>query len=265
MRSLTLVLLLATLAVTQSPAQATEAAISARLMNRPLYLRGFWSDNHLLFDSAGHLEGDSKPESFTLSGFDLSESHLSGDKLVLEGRRVGIEFQDDNPTRVPLEARKPSHHKDVAVRIEIAGSPGSNYGPALDAVFADGIAGLIPSLPTYWKDCATKDLTACKTGENPSIHSPGTDKSIKPPKLLHSKDPDFSKDARKLQYAADGLYQIHIERDGSISHISILRPAGMGLDENAIYAIQHYTFAPAMQNEKPIAVQLNIAVAFQIF
>ncbi len=38
----------------------------------------------------------------------------------------------------------------------------------------------------------------------------------------------------------------------------------MGLDENAIAAVQKYRFKPAMQNGHPVAVYLGIAVDFRV-
>ncbi len=39
----------------------------------------------------------------------------------------------------------------------------------------------------------------------------------------------------------------------------------MGLDEKAVEAVQQYKFRPAMQNGKPVQVDLNVEVNFQIF
>jgi protein TonB len=40
---------------------------------------------------------------------------------------------------------------------------------------------------------------------------------------------------------------------------------GMGLDERALEAVREYKFKPAMENGKPVPVQLNIEVNFKIF
>jgi len=40
---------------------------------------------------------------------------------------------------------------------------------------------------------------------------------------------------------------------------------GMGLDEKAIEAVKQYKFRPAMEGGKPVLVELNIEVNFQIF
>jgi len=52
--------------------------------------------------------------------------------------------------------------------------------------------------------------------------------------------------------------------DGKISHLSVLRPLGLGMDEDALAAVEHYTFEPAKENGKPVAFELNIEVNFAI-
>lgn len=135
-------------------AQSSEADIKAQLMGKPLYLRGFWRDDTLHFDAAGHLTNSSTPFPFTLSGFQLKKVHLKQNKLILEGRRVGLKLADNKQIRVSL---------DPPIQIDIAASPTGDYGQALDAIFANGLADLVPSLPFYWKTYASKTLWTSAT------------------------------------------------------------------------------------------------------
>ena len=101
-------------------AQSTEAELKARLKNKPLYLRGFWRDDTLHFDSTGQIIGGSPgPLAFTLSGFDLKSIRLQPNKLILEGQRVGIELAHDKQKRVPLKVGDPRHSEDELIHIEI--------------------------------------------------------------------------------------------------------------------------------------------------
>ena len=45
----------------------------------------------------------------------------------------------------------------------------------------------------------------------------------------------------------------------------MLRGVGMGLDEKAMEAVKQYKFKPAREAGKPVAVELNVEVNFQIF
>jgi periplasmic protein TonB len=47
--------------------------------------------------------------------------------------------------------------------------------------------------------------------------------------------------------------------------LSVVRPAGLGLDEGALASVVQYVFQPAMQDGKPVLVELNIEVNFQVF
>ncbi len=88
---------------------------------------------------------------------------------------------------------------------------------------------------------------------------------ITPPKVLHSVEPEFSDKAKALKYGGKALVNLHVEPDGTVSHVSVVRALGLGLDENALAAVQTYTFSPAMMNGKPVLVELNIEVNFQIY
>jgi hypothetical protein len=84
-------------------AQTTEADIAARLVGKPLLMRGFWADDKLTFDAAGKPLGNYKTESFTESGIDVLAVHLHGTHLTLEGRRVAIAFDTNgDASRQPV-------------------------------------------------------------------------------------------------------------------------------------------------------------------
>jgi TonB family protein len=255
-------------------AQTTEADLESRLKDKPLYLRGRWRDNTLHFDPAGHLKGDSGPITFTLSGFELKKVHLKQDKLILEGRRVGLELTNNKQLRIPL---------NQTIHIDIAANPTGDYGPALDAIFVNSLADLVPALPFYWKTYASKNLLPTDKASALPTTSGATDASaqsqqplplakprsigggIKPPKLLYAADPGFSETARSLKHGGTTLLNLWVQPDGTVTNLSVVRAVGMGLDESALAAAQQYKFAPATENGKPVLVELNVEVNFQIY
>jgi TonB family protein len=266
-------------------AQSGETEISTRLMNKPLYLRGCWRDDVLHFDSSGQLKGVSGPLTFTLSGFELRTVHLKQDKLILEGRRIGLELRDQKQVRVPLNIGKPDRPEDETVHIDITASPSGDYGPALDAIFTNGLAELVPSMPSYWKAYAAKNFIPSdpSTTPPPAVSAPAAPApdqqpagspdtkprriggGVKPPKLLHAKEPEFNDAARGLKYSGIVLINFWLHPDGTVSHLSVVRALGLGLDERALAAVQKYTFSPATMNDKPVLVELDVEINFQIF
>jgi TonB family protein len=241
-------------------AQSTEADITAKLKGKPLYLRGFWSGDKLQFDSNGQLRGKSGNITFTLGGFDLTSAHLEPDRLVLKGRRVGLELANNQQRRILL---------DDSIRIEIAASPTSGYSQALDAIFVDGLANLIPLLPIYWQDYAQKNFLPATTIAPLTPQTVGPihlASKVTPPKLLSSSEElTASEQARELKYGGTVIVNLWIEPDGKPSHLTIRQALGLGLDESALAVAQRYVFSPAKENGQPIRVELNSAINFQIF
>lgn len=248
-------------------AQSSEADIKARLKDKPLYLRGLWRENKLDFDSNGAAIGKPNTVTFTVCGFDLKSVKLEADKLILEGPRIGLELADNKQKRVPL---------DSSIHIEIAASPSGDYGPALDAVFVDGLDKLVPSMPFYWKSYAEKNFlppssaaSPASSSANPDSPSPGSKlkkltSAITPPKLVSSVEPNYNSVAKDKKYSGTVLINLWVGSDGKISRLSVRRPLGLGMDEDAMAAVARYVFTPAMENGKPVTFELNIETAFSI-
>jgi periplasmic protein TonB len=51
--------------------------------------------------------------------------------------------------------------------------------------------------------------------------------------------------------------------DGKPHNVHVLQSAGMGLDEEALDAVEQYEFKPATRDGQPVAVYVNVEVNFQ--
>ena len=56
-----------------------------------------------------------------------------------------------------------------------------------------------------------------------------------------------------------------VDEKGNPKNVRVVRGAGMGLDQKAVDAVKQYKFKAAMEGGRPVAVELNIEVNFQIF
>jgi protein TonB len=88
---------------------------------------------------------------------------------------------------------------------------------------------------------------------------------VSAPVLLHSVEPEFSEEARKAKASGNVLVSLIVDPQGRPQSVRVLRGVGMGLDEKAIEAVKQYKFKPATEGGKPVAVQMNVEVEFQIF
>jgi len=88
---------------------------------------------------------------------------------------------------------------------------------------------------------------------------------VSAPVLTYSVEPEFSEEARKAKQAGNVLVGLIVDQQGRPQNVHVVRGVGMGLDEKAMEAVRQYRFKPAMEGGKPVAVQLNVEVNFQIF
>jgi protein TonB len=88
---------------------------------------------------------------------------------------------------------------------------------------------------------------------------------VSQPVVLFAPEPEFSEEARKAKFMGVVLVNLVVDANGHPQNVHTLRGVGMGLDEKAVEAVKQYKFRPAMKNGKPVAVELNVEVNFQIF
>jgi periplasmic protein TonB len=89
--------------------------------------------------------------------------------------------------------------------------------------------------------------------------------AVSSPILISSAQPEYSEEARKAKTSGSVLVNLIVDKDGMPENVHVLRGLGMGLDEKAIEAVQQYRFTPSMEGGKPVPVECNVEVIFQIF
>jgi protein TonB len=88
---------------------------------------------------------------------------------------------------------------------------------------------------------------------------------VSAPVLTYQVDPEYSEEARKAKFMGVVTVNLIVDEHGNPTQVRVLRGAGMGLDEKAKEAVMQYRFKPAMEGGKPVPVELNVEVNFQIF
>jgi protein TonB len=88
---------------------------------------------------------------------------------------------------------------------------------------------------------------------------------VSSPEVIFKVEPEFSEEARKAKFMGVVTVNLIVDTKGLPQNVHISRGVGMGLDEKALEAVRQYRFKPAMENGKPVPVQVNVEVNFQIF
>ena len=254
-------------------------AIAERLIGKQLFLRGFWANETLKFNGQGQIQSSSETVPFTESGIDVRSVRVDGNSLIIEGQRMALEFlPNDEIRRVPAKTDQDTG----AITLQIDPDAAGGYEKALNAVFADNLASIAPSLPSYWQAYAmqhflpesstptlqresySKPSPADENAATPSDERPmHVGGSVKAPTLIRSYNPTFTDLANAQKFSGNVKLYLWFDSDGKVSHVSIARPAGLGLDEAAIAAVQQYQFQPATKNGAPVTVDLYLDVSFK--
>jgi protein TonB len=88
---------------------------------------------------------------------------------------------------------------------------------------------------------------------------------VSSPVLIVHPEPEFSEAARKAKFQGNVMVRLVVDPQGMPRNIRVTQGVGMGLDEKAMEAVRQYRFRPAMEGGKPVAVEMNVEVDFQIF
>ena len=88
---------------------------------------------------------------------------------------------------------------------------------------------------------------------------------VSTPVVIYQVEPEFSEEARKAKFMGVVLVNLIVDAQGRPQNVHTLRGVGMGLDDKAVEAVKQYRFKPAMEGGKPVPVELNVEVNFQIF
>lgn len=235
----------------------TQQSIEAKLQGPFVMLRGMWDGDNLHFDSQGNLTDSTPTLPFSLSAVGVDKIRLTDSELEIEGRREGLEF---------IRAIRAVSYKS-ARKIHISIAVDSHHPEALDAavakVFSIGVdKDLATSAPEYWQRWLRPLLGLPGLETVAGIDHPGG--GVTPPRLAYAPDPKFTEPARELKYRGIVVVGLVVDAEGRPAHVHIVRPLGMGLDEQAVETVSHYQFTAATFQGKPVPVEINIEVNFRI-
>ena len=257
-------------------AQTTEEDVKARLMGKPLYLRGFWTADNLKFDGAGMLLSKPSARMVTLSGFAVTDVMIDGSDLVLVGYRAALVAKSDpgrGLERKTIAAWTPQSNAGSAEKmtIVIEGDADHHFDLALDRIFSEGLADLAPSVPASWKCYAASYFIEGDVAPDADsqvhrcvLHPMGNEQppflvggSVAAPRVVSSKKPRLPAAAQELSIHGAPLVNLTINKDGSPMRPQMVRAVGAGMDDEALAAVSQYRFEPV-----PAPEAMDVEVSF---
>ena len=89
--------------------------------------------------------------------------------------------------------------------------------------------------------------------------------SVSAPRVVYHVDPEYAEGARREKFQGTCILWVVVSAEGLPRDIRVARVLGHGLDEKAIEAVKQWRFEPARKDGKPVAVAVNVEVAFRLY
>lgn len=281
--------LVATAAGTAAAAQELEQSLKQKYEGKILVLRHSLQSDSQQYDSDGKAVKGGREGTWTLYGrMKVDEVKLSSDKLVLKGHRVNYKLDPSVRQLSPFPSKT-----RMTLQISLS-QPPKNLGDADDVlgrIFALNRNAVLESATPLWRDYLDRNMAPNPGEVKPSppaqpVIEPETPElllrgetppkrsrkmlnlaapDVHPPRPLSTPEPEFPEVASHENYQAVVVLNVIVDVTGQVQDIRLMHPAGMGLDESAVATVGKWRFKPAERDGEPIAIEMNIEVAFNKF
>jgi len=84
------------------------------------------------------------------------------------------------------------------------------------------------------------------------------------PEAIHQVQPRYTKTAQQAGVQGMVILEAVIDESGNVTDVRVLRGLPMGLDREAVSAVQQWKFKPALLANKPVKVYFTLTVNFTI-
>jgi len=265
-------------------AQTSEDDLRGRLVEKQLYLRGFWMSDKLEFDSKGTLKSKSDLGPFTLCGVDVLRVEVAGKQIKIDGLRVGLVSDGDGRLErrpiqsttwiVPSLRRDKTYKANEEITIKINGDGSGNFDTALRAIFVDGLQELASVVPRYWmcyahgyfendNDAGAEEEAVRNCVEKRSLTPKFKDNDLSellPPKVVGTFAPRFSERAAELRTSGTSEVAFTVSEHGIPVGFQVVKAVGGGVDEALLQAVSQAQFEPGTRGGKAVSADYKVSI-----
>ena len=87
---------------------------------------------------------------------------------------------------------------------------------------------------------------------------------VSAPQLLYKVEPEYSEQARQAKCQGTVVLSVVVDESGLPRKIKVVRALDVGLDQEAVKALQKWRFKPGMKDGKAVPVLATIEVNFRL-
>ncbi len=85
-----------------------------------------------------------------------------------------------------------------------------------------------------------------------------------PAALIERSEPDYTDEARIANHEGSVLLQVDVDADGKPTGVLVVRPLGLGLDEQAVRAVRTWRFRAARRSGRRVPSRVRLEIAFRV-
>lgn len=276
-----------------------QSALNQQWKGKVLFLRHPAQSNSVKFDSGRNVTQQGPEEPWTVyGGFVVESVHVRPESVRLEGHRIFVQKDSASGKLVTYPFKRVNglerltQNESIQLEIHVDQPPQStdDVRKLLSRVVCLNKADFLDSVPEYWRsyladfmeyepelhpiefNLEKMERNVSASGQFGSTKVPDIGEKvvrccssvIKPPKPVSTPEPKFSQAARYSQFTGSGTVALIVDSKGEVRKPIIIKALGLGLDENEVNTVATWRFDPATREGRPLAVQMQIEVAFNL-
>jgi TonB family protein len=273
-----------------------EQHLNSNYRDKTFLIRGFYTGNHLKYDSRGEPVGNPHTGYWSVDGeVQIRKIKLSGSRLQIQAERLFLDIASEQV----LAFRHGNDWVDFNVELDPQHVQAGDVDALLTKIFHTEHDNLLDLVPDYWKPCLNSALGGATTKEpgcrfrssvgiplSAQLSSSSTDsyqtrsktqpeaderqeqihhaseKGLVPPHPIRRPDAEFSEQARSLHATGIVTLTLVVDQSGDARGIRIAHARGLGLDERAVEKVKTWKFVPASKDGKPVNVEIAVEMNF---
>ena len=205
----------------------------------------------------------------------IEDIHVESTRLRIKAARVQFQFSQKAQGLVAVPTK---HHVKLDIALSKPLSSEADADSTLATVFALTDQDVLNTAPQFWREYLSSHRASTtnhelQEGSIKERTAPVPDgkvsrlgeKGVTAPKRIYTPEPEYTDFARDAKYQGTLTLSMVVGPDGLIKNVSIVRPLGMGLDENAVASVKTWRFQPGTVNGEPVSVEMNVEVGFNLY
>lgn len=246
--------------------------IESHFHKKLFFIRGFYMDDQLVYDSQGNVQGQPTAGPWSLAAVRIDKVDVRSDEFRLQGRHATAVYDSKQKnfrylilggTKVNIVVHTPTDTlSDSALDSSANRMFLTKVGPQdVPEAWRSFFLGKVTSSPTVLTpDSAVPGLES----DGQPVFRPNPSGGIDAPKAINQHEPIYSEIARLAKVEGTCIFNVIVNKQGFPEQIEVAKPLGAGLDEASIATIREWRFRPATKSGQPVAVLVSVEVNFRL-